>query len=110
MGIRGSSVPDAPAPGVAPGARPPSSRDRPAGARKRRWPAVVAAIVVLFAGLILVFDWNWLREPINAYVTRKTQREFSSSDLHVRLGMNPTIRLRGVVFDLGSPAPWAVAP
>jgi hypothetical protein len=62
------------------------------------------AIAALLLILIAAFDWNWLRDPLNAYVTRKTHREFTSSDLHVRLGMTPTIRLRNVVF---ANAPWA---
>ncbi|HEY9065423.1 MAG TPA: AsmA family protein [Burkholderiaceae bacterium] len=62
------------------------------------------AIAALLLILIAAFDWNWLRDPLNAYITRKTHREFTSSDLHVRLGMTPTIRLRNVVF---ANAPWA---
>ena len=65
---------------------------------------VVAVIAAALVALIAVFDWNWFREPLNAYITRKTHREFTSSDLHVRLGMNPTIRLQNVVF---ANAPWA---
>lgn len=61
----------------------------------------VLALLVLF---VLLFDWNWLRGPMNRYITDKTQREFNSSDLHVQLGWNPTIRLRDVYF---ANAAWA---
>lgn len=64
----------------------------------RKWPVVLGSLTVLVVALVLVFDWNWLRKPLNDYVTDKTQRSFTSSDLHVRLGWHPTIRLRDVVF------------
>ena len=78
----------------------------PPAPRPRRWPVTVAAVLALLVVVALVFDWNWLRGPFNAYVSRKTQRSFTSADLHVRLGLTPTIRLRDVVF---SNAPWAAS-
>ena len=57
-----------------------------------------AGLLVLLLLLALVFDWNWLRPPLERYVARKTQREFRIDDLHVRLGLTPTIRMRGVRF------------
>ncbi len=63
---------------------------------------VLAALVVL----VLLFDWNWLREPMNRLISQKTQREFRSSDLHVRLGWHPVVRLRDVYF---ANADWADA-
>ncbi len=68
---------------------------------------VIATLVTALVVLLLVFDWNWLRGPLNSYVTRKTQRTFTSSDLHVRLGLTATIRLRDVVFDNAEWAPGA---
>jgi uncharacterized protein involved in outer membrane biogenesis len=53
---------------------------------------------------MLLFDWNWLRGPLNRYVTHKTHREFTSSDLQVKIGITPTIRLRDVRF---ANAAWA---
>jgi uncharacterized protein involved in outer membrane biogenesis len=52
---------------------------------------------------MLIFDWNWLRPSLNAYLSQKTHRTFQSSDLHVRIGLTPTIRLRDVVL---ADAPW----
>lgn len=80
---------------------PQSTQARP----HRRWPIAVAALVVALV-VLLVFDWNWLRGPLNSYVSRKTQRTFTSSDLHVRLGLTPTVRLRDVAF---ANADWAPA-
>ena len=63
----------------------------------RRHPillAFVAALVLLF----LLFDWNWFRHPLERYISDRTQRTFTISDLHVRLGLTPTIRMRDVYF------------
>jgi len=70
-------------------------------ARKTWWVVGMAGVILL---ILLVFDWNWLRAPLNQYVSQKTHRTFSSSDLHVRLGWTPTIRLKNVQF---ANAPWA---
>src|ERR1700712_3725448 len=70
-------------------------------ASKRTLLGGVAALLVV---VVLLFDWNWFRGPLNSYITRKTHRSFTSSDLHVRLGFTPTIRLRDVVF---ANAPWS---
>jgi uncharacterized protein involved in outer membrane biogenesis len=64
---------------------------------------IVGAVLAVLVLAIALFDWNWLRGPMNDYITRKTHRTFTSSDLHVRLGLTPTIRLRDVVF---ANAPW----
>jgi uncharacterized protein involved in outer membrane biogenesis len=65
------------------------------------WLALAAALLVL----IVLFDWNWFRAPLERYVSQKTQRTFTISDLHVRLGFTPTIRMRDVYF---SNAPWSL--
>ena len=65
---------------------------------------IVLMVVTALVLFVLLFDWNWLRGPMNRYITDKTQREFNSSDLHVKLGWNPVIRLRDVYF---ANAAWA---
>lgn len=55
---------------------------------------VLLALVVF----VLLFDWNWLRPPLERYISRTTEREFRISDLHVQLGLTPTIRMRDVYF------------
>ncbi|SCK30384.1 AsmA protein [Variovorax sp. HW608] len=72
----------------------------PSAAFLRRHPigSVFAGLLILFVLLVLLFDWNWVRPPIERYISRKTQREFRMDDLHVRLGLTPTIRMRGVHF------------
>lgn len=64
------------------------------------WSFFIVALVLL----VLLFDWNWFRGPLERYVSNKTQRTFRISDLHVTLGLTPTIRMRDVYF---SNAPWS---
>ncbi len=54
-----------------------------------------AAIVLI---LLLVFDWNWFRKPLERYISDKTQREFRVSNLDVDLGLTPTIKLKNLYF------------
>ncbi|MBO9513527.1 MAG: AsmA family protein [Variovorax sp.] len=66
----------------------------------RRHPvgSTVALVVAALAVLVALFDWNWVRPALDRYIAEKTRREFRSADLHVRLGLTPTIRLRDVYF------------
>ncbi|RZL95845.1 MAG: AsmA family protein [Variovorax sp.] len=66
----------------------------------RRHPVcfTVATLVVVLITFLLLFDWNWVRPAIERYVSKKTEREFRMSDLHVKLGLAPTIRMRDVYF------------
>lgn len=76
--------------------------DRPTSfsASLRRHPFLTAfgALLVLLLLVVVLFDWNWVRPPIERYVSKKTEREFHMSDLHVRLGLTPTIRMKDVYF------------
>lgn len=77
--------------------------------RRHPWPIGIGVSILV---LILLFDWNWFRLPLETYVTRKTQRTFSISDLDVRLGFSTTIVLNDLVFgnaDWGKPEPMATA-
>ncbi|PSL79160.1 hypothetical protein C7T35_39000 [Variovorax sp. WS11] len=69
----------------------------------RRHPVLLAVVTALVI-LVLLFDWNWFRPPLERYISQKTQREFRISDLHVELGFVPTIRMRDVYF---SNADWS---
>lgn len=62
--------------------------------------ALLGALVVF----LLLFDWDWLRGPLNRAISEKTQRRFDSSHLAVQLGWNPVIRLKDVYF---ANADWA---
>lgn len=60
------------------------------------WTGLLVGLVVL----VLLFDWNWFRHPLERYISEKTQRTFTISDLNVRLGWNltPTIRMKDLHF------------
>ncbi|MFT3717627.1 AsmA family protein [Pseudorhodoferax sp.] len=75
-------------------------RLQPPGRGLRILLAAFGALVV-FA---LVFDWDWLRGPLNRAISEKTQRRFDSSHLDVRLGWHPVVRLTDVYF---ANADWA---
>ncbi len=66
--------------------------------RPRRWQSVVLAFLALLVVLLLIFDWNWLRGPLQGYISDKTQREFRISHLDVELGVTPTIKMKDVYF------------
>ncbi|QHI96889.1 AsmA family protein [Xylophilus rhododendri] len=81
----------------------------PAAAPKsfpRRHPVAIGIAVALVL-LVLLFDWNWFRHPLERYISKKTERTFTISDLHVKLGLTPTIRMRDVVF---GNAKWSKEP
>jgi uncharacterized protein involved in outer membrane biogenesis len=65
--------------------------------------ALLGALIVF----LLLFDWDWLRGPLNRTISEKTQRRFDSSHLAVKLGWNPVIRLKDVYF---ANADWAQGP
>ena len=69
-----------------------------AARRPRRWQLILLGVVGLLLVLCLVFDWNWVRHPVERYVSKKTERAFTMSDLAVDLGWSPTIKMRDVVF------------
>lgn len=67
---------------------------------------VLAVLILLILLLALIFDWNWLREPISRMVTDKTGRELAiHGDLKVNLGW-PLIRIRAANVTFANPI-WA---
>jgi AsmA family protein len=64
----------------------------------------LACLALALLALVLLFDWNWFRPPLERYISRRTEREFRMSDLHVSLGLVPTVRMRDVYFEN---APWS---
>ena len=67
---------------------------------------MLLGVVAVLAILLIVFDWNWFRQPLERYISDKTQREFRASRLDVDLGLTPTIKLKDVYF---ANAPWSKA-
>ncbi|MES2415628.1 MAG: AsmA family protein [Pseudomonadota bacterium] len=66
--------------------------------RPKRWQSVTLGILLALVVLLILFDWNWLRKPVQNYISDKTQREFRISHLDVDLGFSPTIKLKDVYF------------
>ena len=66
--------------------------------RLRRWQSVLLGIVAVLVVLFIVFDWNWFRKPLEHYISGKTQREFTISNLDVDIGFTPVIKMKDVFF------------
>jgi uncharacterized protein involved in outer membrane biogenesis len=60
----------------------------------------------MFAIVVALFDWNWLRHPLERYLMDRSHREVRIGDLHVDIGfsLEPTVRVRDVYIEN---APWA---
>ncbi len=71
--------------------------------------ASVAALALLVALFIVLFDWNWLRGPIERKTYEKTGRELAiKGDLSVKLAWpSPRVRIEGLTF--ANPA-WSKQP
>ena len=68
----------------------------------------VVSLLVLLVLLVIFFPWDWLRGPINNYVSEKTGRRFEiTRHLDVKLGRTATVIADGVEF--ANPA-WAKEP
>jgi len=67
---------------------------------------VLIGFALILVVAAVVFDWNWLRRPLEQYLMEKSGREVKIGDLHVALGLalEPTVRLRDVYIEN---APWA---
>src|SRR3569833_1790736 len=72
---------------------------------------IITALSVLIRVVVLVvmfFDWNWLKGPIEHRVSSATGRSFvNNGDLDVDLSLHPLVRVQGIV--LGN-AEWGRAP
>ncbi|MFO0522105.1 MAG: AsmA family protein [bacterium] len=70
--------------------------------------AVGGLLLVLALLLVLLFEWNWLRRPIERWVTASTGRELLlAGDMSGRWSLKPTLTFRGVRY--ANPA-WAEQP
>jgi len=66
--------------------------------RRHRFLKGLLAVILLIIAFFMWFDWNWLRVPVQNYVSKKTQREFRISHLDVKLGRYPKVILDNVYF------------
>ena len=76
--------------------------------RRRRIFGALAAVAVLLIGVLILFDWNWLKGPIESQVSERLGRPFQiDGDLDVDLSLRPRITLESV--GVGN-APWGSDP
>ena len=93
----------------------PGHRPRPEPSRLNRdalmrhpWRLALGLIVLALVALILVWDWNWFRRPVERQVEARTGRELRiAGDLDVNLGWTPTISAERVRF---GNVPWSKHP
>ncbi|MDO5504980.1 MAG: AsmA family protein [Pseudoxanthomonas suwonensis] len=79
-----------------------------AAARRHPWRLAGALVLLGILLLLLLWDWNWFKGPIERRVTAQTGRSFQiDGNLGVDLGRRITVRADGL--RLGN-APWARAP
>ena len=80
----------------------PLPRLRALGPKAKLGLGALALLVLLLA----LFDWNWLRPPLERYLSHTSGRSVRAADLHLSLdaALRPVVRLRGVRIDN---APWA---
>ncbi|APO97267.1 AsmA family protein [Xanthomonas vesicatoria] len=72
--------------------------------RRRRWLIGLGSVAAILVVFVLLFDWNWLRGPVERIVSAKTGRDFHLGHLHVDLGRTTTVR--GERLQLGN-ATWS---
>ena len=70
--------------------------------------AGMAVLIVLLAVLVVFFPWDWLRGPVNRYVSERTGRQFEiTRRLDVKVGRTTRVVADGIEF--ANPA-WARDP
>jgi AsmA family protein len=73
--------------------------------KRRGWIlGTLGAVALLLLVVLVLFDWNWLKGPIESQVSGRLGRPFQiNGDLDVQLSLQPTITVDGA--ELGN-APW----
>lgn len=98
----GDASADKPAPSSTP------ARDHWQRIRRHPWLIVLALMLLGIVVLILLWDWNWLKGPVERQVEARTGRDFEiGGDLDVDLGWVPTIRADDLRF---GNAEWSKQP
>ncbi|MGY0558801.1 AsmA family protein [Lysobacter sp. A421] len=76
--------------------------------RRHPWLTALGVLVVALVVLILLWDWNWFKGPVERQVEARTGREFKiGGDLDVDLGWVPTIHADQLSF---GNADWSRQP
>ncbi|MDO9404943.1 MAG: AsmA family protein [Polaromonas sp.] len=67
--------------------------------RLKKILVTILAVLVLLVLLVIFFPWDWLRGPINRYVSEQTGRRFEiTRHLDVKLGRTVTVFADGIEF------------
>ena len=72
--------------------------------RGQRWLAVAGLLLAALVVLLLLWDWNWFKGPLERMVQARTGRALHIGHLDVDLGSTSTLRADRVDF---ANAPWA---
>ncbi|HSR65373.1 MAG TPA: AsmA family protein, partial [Xanthomonadaceae bacterium] len=76
--------------------------------RRHPWRVALAVFAIAIVALVLLWDWNWFKGPVERIVAARTGRSFDiGGDLDVDLGRTTTIRLDRVSF---GNARWSKVP
>jgi AsmA family protein len=68
--------------------------------RTPKWLLVLSLVVGALVLLIIFFPWDWLRQPINRYVSKELGRRFEiTRHLDVKLGRVTTVIADGIELD-----------
>ena len=67
----------------------------------------LAALAAILLVVIVLFEWNWLKGPLEGAVSASLEREFEAAELDVELGTPPTITLQQVRI---ANAAWGTRP
>ncbi|MDO9357800.1 MAG: AsmA family protein [Polaromonas sp.] len=74
----------------------------PLPARRPLWIKIVASVVAVLVVLVLVvvfFPWDWVRGPLNRYVSEQTGRKFEiTRKLDVKVGRTTRVLADGIEF------------
>ncbi|MBB1472774.1 AsmA family protein [Luteimonas sp. MC1782] len=84
--------PETPPPAAAPPPRAPRPRALDA-VTAHPWRTLAGALAVAIVALVLLWDWNWFKGPLERIVAAKTGRSFEiGGDLDVDLGRTTVVR------------------
>ncbi len=88
--------------------REPARKALLAEAARHPWLVGLSLLAIALVVLVVLWDWNWFKGPIERQVEARTGREFDiAGDLDVDLGRVTTIRAEGLRF---GNADWSRQP
>ncbi len=67
--------------------------------RQRRWPWIVLGVLATLVLAAVLFDWDWVKGPIERKISASTGRHFEMAHLDVKYRWPPRIVAQGVKFD-----------